>query len=233
MSTPLISIRDGRLLSLAPNESARQTKICADCGEAKPLENFSVKDRHRGYLNKYCKPCDSRRSILRQSGRTAERVAYNRRWRAENPNKVREYNRRGGARYRDRHPNYFQQYYLANREKRIENTRHWRETNRERYLSAETERRLRKKLGLRPDDLLALIESAVSKALPPVLREDACQELAVRLLTGEATASNVQTEAKEIVKGLYAAHDMRFKTVSLDAPMSGENDMTFADSLVG
>lgn len=208
-------------------------KICADCGEAKPITAFSVKDKKRGYLNKYCKPCDSQRSTARQAGRTAERVAYNRQWRAENPDKVREYNKRGGARYRERHPDYWPQYYQANREKRIQNLKEWRERNRERYLTAEANRRLRKRLGLRPDGLMELVEAAVPKTLPPALREDACQELALRVLTGETPVANIQVEAKHIVKELWGMHGLRFKTVSLDAPVSSESSTSLAETMAG
>lgn len=183
-----------------------QLKICADCGEERPITAYSVKDRRRGYLNKYCKPCDSQHSIARQAGRTAERVAYNRRWRAENPDKVREYNKRGGKRYRERHPEYWHQYYLANRERRIQNLREWRERNRERYLTAEADRRLRKRLQCRPDDLLTLIEAVLPNTLPQVLREDARQELALSVLSGEITVASLRFEARRVMLQLSHIH---------------------------
>lgn len=80
------------------------TRVCRKCGQEKPLSEF-VKDKTcaLGYSHT-CKQCNAGR---------------NRKWRAANPEKVREYNRKR---------------YAANPEKVLECNRKWREILPDGYL---------------------------------------------------------------------------------------------------
>lgn len=80
------------------------TRVCRKCGQEKPLSEF-VKDKTcaLGYSHT-CKQCNAER---------------NRKWRAANPEKVREYKRKR---------------YAANPEKVLEYNRKWREILSDGYL---------------------------------------------------------------------------------------------------
>lgn len=80
------------------------TRVCRKCGQEKPLSEF-VKDKTcaLGYSHT-CKQCNAKR---------------NRKWRAANPEKIREYKRKR---------------YAANPEKVLEYNRKWREILSDGYL---------------------------------------------------------------------------------------------------
>ena len=80
------------------------TRVCRKCGQEKPLEEF-VKDKTRALGHRHtCKQCNAERK---------------RKWRAANPEKMREYNRKQ---------------YAANPEKIRERNRKWCETLSDGYL---------------------------------------------------------------------------------------------------
>lgn len=80
------------------------TRVCRKCGQEKPLSEF-VKDKTRELGYSYtCKQCNAER---------------NRKWRAANPEKMREYKRKR---------------YAANPEKVLEYNRKWREILPDGYL---------------------------------------------------------------------------------------------------
>lgn len=87
------------------------TRVCRKCGQEKPLSEF-VKDKTcaLGYSHT-CKQCNAER---------------NRKWRAANPEKVREYNRKWCA---------------ANPEKVLEYNRKWREILPDGYLRSQLKQR--------------------------------------------------------------------------------------------
>jgi hypothetical protein len=87
------------------------TRVCRKCGQEKPLSEF-VKDKTcaLGYSHT-CKQCNAER---------------NRKWRAANPEKVREYDRKWCA---------------ANPEKVLEYNRKWREILPDGYLRSQLKQR--------------------------------------------------------------------------------------------
>ena len=95
------------------------TRVCRKCGQEKPLSEF-VKDKTcaLGYSHT-CKQCNAER---------------NRKWRAANPEKVREYNRKWCAANPEKVREYKRKRYAANPEKVLEYNRKWREILSDGYL---------------------------------------------------------------------------------------------------
>ena len=95
------------------------TRVCRKCGQEKPLSEF-VKDKTcaLGYSHT-CKQCNAER---------------NRKWRAANPEKVREYKRKRYAANPEKVLEYKRKRYAANPEKVLEYNRKWREILSDGYL---------------------------------------------------------------------------------------------------
>ena len=95
------------------------TRVCRKCGQEKPLSEF-VKDKTcaLGYRH-ICKQCNAER---------------NRKWRATNPEKVREYKRKRYAANPEKVREYNRKRYAANPEKVLEYNRKWREILSDGYL---------------------------------------------------------------------------------------------------
>ena len=95
------------------------TRVCRKCGQEKPLSEF-VKDKTcaLGYSHT-CKQCNAKRNRKWRAANPEEVREYNRKWRAANPEKIRECNRKR---------------YAANPEKVLEYNRKWREILSDGYL---------------------------------------------------------------------------------------------------
>ena len=95
------------------------TRVCRKCGQEKPLSEF-VKDKTcaLGYSHT-CKQCNAER---------------NRKWRAANPEKIREYKRKRYAANPEKVLEYNRKRYAANPEKVREYNRKWREILSDGYL---------------------------------------------------------------------------------------------------
>ena len=95
------------------------TRVCRKCGQEKPLSEF-VKDKTcaLGYSHT-CKQCNAER---------------NRKWRAANPEKIREYKRKRYAANPEKVREYKRKRYAANPEKVLEYNRKWREILSDGYL---------------------------------------------------------------------------------------------------
>ena len=70
------------------------TRVCRKCGQEKPLSEF-VKDKTcaLGYSHT-CKQCNAERNRKWRAANPEKVREYNRKWCAANPEKVREYNRK-------------------------------------------------------------------------------------------------------------------------------------------
>ena len=95
------------------------TRVCRKCGQEKPLSEF-VKDKTcaLGYSHT-CKQCNAER---------------NRKWRAANPEKIREYKRKRYAANPEKVREYNRKWCAANPEKVLEYNRKWREILSDGYL---------------------------------------------------------------------------------------------------
>ena len=76
----------------------------------------------------------------------------------------------------------------------------------------------------------AAADAAVPTRLPPHVRDDVISEMVVAQLAGELAASECRRRAPEYVKAYNRMFDS-FKTVSLDAPMHGNDDLSLIDVL--
>lgn len=61
-----------------------------------------------------------------------------------------------------------------------------------------------------------MIDRAVPKNLPPDIREEVCQELAVKLMLNEITFDGLAQAAQANIKRLFSA---KCRMLSLDAPV--------------
>ena len=91
---------------------ARSDKVCARCGETKPLDLFATRTGARDGKSSWCKACHTAHYHLKAEQRADDRL----RWKAENPD-------------------YFHQYYVANRSERKAQSKAWYEANRETRLA--------------------------------------------------------------------------------------------------
>lgn len=81
-------------------------------------------------------------------------------------------------------------------------------------------------------ELIRLINDAVPKHLPPELRADICQDLAVGCLTGEFDKEDLLLPAKEVAKRVFRMFPSKYGPISLDAPIRDDSDMRLLDTLV-
>lgn len=66
------------------------------------------------------------------------------------------------------------------------------------------------------EDVAGMIDRAVPKNLPPDIREEVCQELAVKLMLNEITFDGLAQAAQANIKRLFSA---KCRMLSLDAPV--------------
>lgn len=84
----------------------------------------------------------------------------------------------------------------------------------------------------REHELLLLINAAVPHHLPPDLRADMCQDLAVGCLTGDFDKEDLHLPAKEVVKRVIRMFPTKYGPVSLDAPVHPDSDLRLLDTLI-
>lgn len=84
----------------------------------------------------------------------------------------------------------------------------------------------------RPEhELLRLINDAVPHDIPEDRRADICQELAIAVLIGDADAANLATAWKPLFHKVYAQHPTIYAPLSLDAAISGTENLRLIDTL--
>ena len=110
------------------------TRVCRKCGQEKPLSEF-VKDKTcaLGYSHT-CKQCNAERNRKWRAANPEKIREYKRKRYAANPEKVREYNRKWCAANPEKVLEYKRKRYAANPEKVLEYNRKWREILSDGYL---------------------------------------------------------------------------------------------------
>jgi hypothetical protein len=86
---------------------------------------------------------------------------------------------------------------------------------------------------LRWKELLEEIKRAMSTSLPPDVREEVTQELALAALDGELDLSNIKSAVPFYRRKVSRQMADRFKFVSLDQIILGTDRLTYADRLAG
>jgi hypothetical protein len=90
-----------------------------------------------------------------------------------------------------------------------------------------------KKRGMgagRGRDLTAFLESIVPGSLPPDMRAEVTQEMAMRLVDGTVTFAAAKAAVANVTKWVLRTYHDKFKQVSIDAPI-GDSDLTLGDLL--
>lgn len=202
------------------------TRKCADCKKVKPLSEFSLRNREKGYFSSYCKPCNSARTVD-YNRRNQERVRANaKKFFAANPEKVKEYNKRGGARWRARNPDYYRARHAANREIRNQKSRDYHARNQNRA-QRNTERWRLLNREAAADKMLQRIRQMLPSGLPAYVKSEVVQSLMLEVLTGELTLDTIKAAIPTHVR---RAWDFDMRLVSLDAPLL-DGESTLADVL--
>lgn len=71
-----------------------ERKVCSRCKRSEPVSAFSKATNRKDGLQNYCKPCDSKAGKDWRNENRERANAFQRLWRSENPDKVREYGRK-------------------------------------------------------------------------------------------------------------------------------------------
>lgn len=86
--------------------------------------------------------------------------------------------------------------------------------------------------GGRPEhDLLRKILAAVPKGLPPDMKADVCQDLAVGILCGDFDVNDLQLPAKEMMARVRKMFPAKWGPLSLDALIPGTDDLRLIDTI--
>lgn len=81
-------------------------------------------------------------------------------------------------------------------------------------------------------DLLAAINNIVPRGLPPVIRADVCQDLALAIIAGEIRLSAVSAETiVEFTRAAYKLSPLASGRVSLDAPCFDDDSPSLLDRM--
>lgn len=79
--------------------------------------------------------------------------------------------------------------------------------------------------------LLEFVNKLMPRWMPDYLRADACQDMIVAILTGEATTDQIKKDARKYLTKIFAEYPWKYKWLSLDAPRSEDDERTFGESL--
>lgn len=94
-----------------------------------------------------------------------------------------------------------------------------------------------RKLGLgeaaTPESMGEHIEQVVPRTLPSEIRDEVCQELALRLLTREISVDDLSKAARELAKKFFSDYQSKYGPISLDAPLYDGNGITLGETLEG
>jgi transposase-like protein len=82
-------------------------------------------------------------------------------------------------------------------------------------------------------DLLTIIDSNLSKAIPADLREDIAQEIALDALCGKFDLKDLPQAVPRYRRKIYGQQLTGYRFVSLDAPIRNTDGLTYADSIAG
>lgn len=91
-------------------------------------------------------------------------------------------------------------------------------------------KRAQKTMAQSPDQVYAMIDNAVSKALPSFVRDEIVSTMCLAVLEGKLFIENIKTESEHYLSAYNREFD-HFKTGSLDAPINGHHGLTMLDLL--
>ncbi len=184
----------------------RAGRVCTKCGKEKRPHEFSLSHAAKSAvtLKAQCKECVAARA---------------REWNARNQDRRREYGTEYYAKNKDRLDAAALRWQANNPEKvavsRREAQRRWRARHRGRLYRPELLYPYSVSPAADGAELILRINELVSKSLPESVRADACQELALRVLSGEADAARLEEYVRECVRTQYRFLPSKFH-VSLD-----------------
>lgn len=79
--------------------------------------------------------------------------------------------------------------------------------------------------------LLAMVDRAVPRRLPPDLRADICQDLIVGILCGDFAEDDLRLPVKEMTRRVQKMFPSKYGPISLDALVAGTDDLRVIDTL--
>lgn len=102
----------------------------------------------------------------------------------------------------------------------------WRAKDKARYRRYKD----KKTITLSPDEVYNLINKAVSRALPAHIRDDVIAEICLAVLEGKLFIDDIKKEVVKYIRAHNREYD-HFKTISLDATITGTDNLTRLDLL--
>jgi hypothetical protein len=120
-----------------------------ECGEIKPIEDFSKKTHGIGQRRGECKNCQSKRGYNYRKNNRGKIAESGHKYRENNRDRIAEYRKNNS----DKIAEYGRNYYVSNREKVAERTRNWKRKNPHILRLINSRRRARK--NKLPDTLTA------------------------------------------------------------------------------
>ena len=116
------------------------TRVCRKCGQEKPLSEF-VKDKTCALGHRHtCKQCEQERYRKWRAANPEKIREYNRKWRAANPEKIREIRHKWREANTEKERGRCRKWYAANTEKFLEMKRKYREELTDSYLIGKLKR---------------------------------------------------------------------------------------------
>ncbi|GLS20144.1 hypothetical protein GCM10007874_31610 [Labrys miyagiensis] len=186
--------------------------------------------------------------------RRTKRLARNAAWRARNPERMKEYQRRWGQLNIERENVRRKLWKDANPDKVREAKTRWNRANkashkawwdahkeainverRKLYWVIKNRAAANKAFGEGPAKLnqnavYARVNAAVSRGLPDFVRDDVIAEILLAVLEGTLSVDRIKVEAKAFLRAHNLMFD-QFGSVSLDAPVPGTDGLTYGDRL--
>lgn len=206
---------------LGPEDS----RICSDCGLEKPLSKFSP--RGRGYFASYCKPCNSNRTKAYNKTHKDRIKANDRMFRERNPDRVSEYNKRAGARWRAKNPDYYRRRHSEDRERRNAEGRQRYAQNREARKQLNYVGTIRRRESA-ARKLADRIDRLLPGGIPRDVRDEAKQSLLLAVLTGELSPQFIEKSVRDHINQAWPS---RCGVLSIDAPINESSDLTLGEML--
>lgn len=87
-------------------------------------------------------------------------------------------------------------------------------------------------LGLDSSETLSeQIERLVPRSLPHEIRDEVCQELALKVMMREISVDELEQSAREYIRRFYNEYQSKFGALSLDAPIREGESFTLGDTI--
>lgn len=77
------------------------------------------------------------------------------------------------------------------------------------------------------------VGAAISKGLPPQMRDDVRQDVALQIIEGEVALGDIRATVAAAIKRYHKLHPSKYGPASLDAALPGTEGMTLHDKLIG